>query len=71
MSGIATMTASFVDEVNAIYDDGHDGPVTRPHRYERTRIVDTRKRPPACARSRNTPWSAAEATTTVTGCPTR
>ena len=46
MSGIATMTASFVDAVNAIYDDGHDGTVTRPHRYERTRIVDTRKTTP-------------------------
>ena len=46
MSGIATMTASFVDAVNAIYGDGHDGTVTRPHRYERTRIVDTRKTTP-------------------------
>ena len=46
MSGIASMTASFVDAVNAIYDDGHDGTVTRPHRYERTRIVDTRKTTP-------------------------
>ena len=71
MSGIATMTASFVDAVNAIYDDGHDGTVTRPHRYERTRIVDTRKTTPGLRPFENTPWSAAEATTTVTGCPTR
>ena len=51
MSGIATMTAAFVDAVNAIYGDDYDGPVTRPRRYERTRIVDTRKPRPACARS--------------------
>ena len=30
MSGIATMTAAFVDAVNAIYGDDYDGPVTRP-----------------------------------------
>ena len=46
MSGIATMTAAFVDAVNAIYGDDYDGPVTRPRRYERTRIVDTRKTTP-------------------------
>lgn len=46
MSGIATMTAAFVDAVNAIYSDNYDGSVTRPHRYERTRIVDTRKTTP-------------------------
>ena len=46
MSGIATMTAAFVDAVNAIYGDDYDGPVTRPCRYERTRIVDTRKTTP-------------------------
>ena len=43
---IATMTAAFVDAVNAIYGDDYDGPVTRPRRYERTRIVDTRKTTP-------------------------
>ena len=46
MSGIATMTAAFVDAVNAIYGDDYDGPVPRPRRYERTRIVDTRKTTP-------------------------
>ena len=46
MSGIATMTAAFVDAVNAIYGDDYDGSVTRPRRYERTRIVDTRKTTP-------------------------
>lgn len=71
MSGIATMTAAFVDAVNAIYGDDYDGPVTRPRRYERTRIVDTRKTTPGLRRSRNTPWSAAAATTIVTDCPTR
>ena len=38
--------AAFVDAVNAIYGDDYDGPVTRPRRYERTRIVDTRKTTP-------------------------
>ena len=46
MSGIATMTAAFVDAVNAICGDDCDWPVTRPRRYERTRIVDTRKTTP-------------------------
>ena len=41
-----TVTAAFVDAVNAIYGDDYDGPVTRPRRYERTRIVDTRKTTP-------------------------
>ena len=50
MSGIATMTAAFVDAVNAIYGDDYDGPVTRPRRYERTRIVDTRKTTPGLIR---------------------
>ncbi|PST47323.1 nicotinate-nucleotide diphosphorylase (carboxylating) [Bifidobacterium callitrichos] len=49
MSGIATMTAAFVARVDAIYADGFraaNGPVVRPRRYERTRIVDTRKTTP-------------------------
>ncbi|MBW3079822.1 carboxylating nicotinate-nucleotide diphosphorylase [Bifidobacterium saguinibicoloris] len=49
MSGIATMTASFVKAVNAIYADGYErehGPVVRPRRYARTRIADTRKTTP-------------------------
>ena len=51
MCGIATMTAAFVARVDAIYADGHadghaDGPVTRPRRYARTRIADTRKTTP-------------------------
>lgn len=52
MSGIATMTASFVAAVDAIYEDGYMGSdgtdvgVTRPRRYARTRIVDTRKTTP-------------------------
>ena len=45
MSGIATMTAAFVDAVNAIYGAG-DPDVRRPGTYERTRIVDTRKTMP-------------------------
>ena len=57
MSGIATMTAAFVDAVNAIYGDDYDGPVTRPRRYERTRIVDTRKTTPAAST-----WPARSAT---------
>ena len=32
--------------MNAIYGDDYDGPVTRPRRYECTRIVDTRKTTP-------------------------
>lgn len=55
MCGIATMTSSFVDRINAIYaatdDEGHDvGSKTpaarRPRRYPRTRIADTRKTTP-------------------------
>ncbi len=72
MSGIATMTASFVDAVNAIYDDGHDG-TNHPQRIATSAPASSiRAKPrPACARSRNTPWSAAAATTIVTDCPTR
>ena len=61
MSGIATMTAAFVDAVNAIYGDDYDGPASSIRAKPR----------PACARSRNTPWSAAAATTIATDCPTR
>ena len=45
MSGIATMTATFVDAVNAIYET-NDLNVRRPGTYARTRIVDTRKTVP-------------------------
>lgn len=46
MSGIATMTASFVDAVDAIYERDHGFPVVKPHRYPETCIVDTRKTTP-------------------------
>lgn len=51
MSGIATMTAAFVDTVNAIYGIDHarrygERQVVLPRRYTRTRIVDTRKTTP-------------------------
>lgn len=71
MSGIATMTAAFVDAVNAIYGDDYDGPVTRRAATSAPASSIRAKPRPACARSRNTPWSAAAATTIVTDCPTR
>ncbi|WEV73185.1 carboxylating nicotinate-nucleotide diphosphorylase [Bifidobacterium sp. ESL0790] len=46
MSGIATMTAAFVDTVDAIYEGDVDFPVAKPRRFAKTRIVDTRKTTP-------------------------
>ena len=65
MSGIATMTAAFVDAV--IMTDPSPGRAATSAPASSIRA----KPRPACARSRNTPWSAAAATTIVTDCPTR